>query len=158
MQGNDSSQLVYQEIINKIFKLKTNQLIELNEYIEKLLNPKKKRSLSQNGYLWLLVNEIGNKVGKSKEEVYEEMLKNYGQRELISMLSSIDPKGYIKYYEEFGKGVVKGKEFTHYKMFKGSSEYNTLEMKYLLDGVIHEAEQLGIPTLSDEEISKMRLI
>lgn len=158
MQGNDSSQLVYQEIINKIFKLKTNQLIELNEYIEKLLNPKKKRSLSQNGYLWLLVNEIGNKVGKSKEEVYEEMLKNYGQRELISMLSSIDPKGYIKYYEEFGKGVVKGKEFTHYKIFKGSSEYNTLEMKYLLDGVIHEAEQLGIPTLSDEEISKMRLI
>ena len=86
------------------------------------------------------------------------MLKNYGQRELISMLSSIDPKGYIKYYEEFGKGVVKGKEFTHYKIFKGSSEYNTLEMKYLLDGVIHEAEQLGIPTLSDEEISKMRLI
>lgn len=158
MQRNDSSQLVYQEIINKIFKLKTNQLIELNEYIEKLLNPKKRRSLSQNGYLWLLVNEIGNKVGKSKEEVYEEMLKNYGQRELISMLSSIDPKGYIKYYEEFGKGVVKGKEFTHYKIFKGSSEYNTLEMKYLLDGVIHEAEQLGIPTLSDEEISKMRLI
>ena len=158
MQRENTSEMVLQEIINKLFKLKINDLNEVNELIDKLLNPKKKRSLSQNGYLWSLVNEIGNKVGESKEKIYEDMLKHYGQSELISMLSNINPSGYIKYYEEYGKSTLNGKEFTHYKMYKGSSTYNTLEMKYLLDGVIQEAEQLGIPTLSDEEISKMRLI
>lgn len=146
------------EIMIKITRLSEIQLNELNDFIDKLLNPKKKRSLSQNGYLWKLVTEIGNKVGESKEKIYKDMLKHYGQSELISMLSNINPSGYIKYYEEFGKSTLNGKKFTHYKMYKGSSTYNTLEMKYLLDGVIQECEQLGIPTLSDEEISKMRLI
>ena len=142
----------------KIASLTELQLSELNEFIDKLLNPKKHRTLSQNAYLWKLVNEIGNKVGKSKEEIYEEMLIDYGQSTLVSILSEINPNGYLKYYRVFGKGSVNGKEFTHYKVYKGSSEYNTIEMKVLLDGVIHECEQLGIPTLTEEEISKMRLI
>ena len=134
------------------------QLIELSELIDKLLKPRKHRTLSQNAYLWKLVNEIANKVSKSKEEVYEEMLVDYGQSTLVSILSDINPNGYLKYYKEFGKGTVNGKDFTHYKVYKGSSEYNTIEMKILLDGVIQEAEQLGIPTLTEEEIRKMKLI
>lgn len=142
----------------KIASLTEIQLSELNEFIDKLIKPRKHRTLSQNAYLWKLVNEIGNKVGKSKEEVYEEMLMDYGQSTLVSILSDINPNGYLKYYRVFGKGKVNEKEFTHYKVYKGSSEYDTVEMKILLDGVIHEAEQLGIPTLTEEEISKMRLI
>ena len=142
----------------KVASLTEIQLSELNEFIDKLIKPRKHRTLSQNAYLWKLVNEIGNKVGKSKEEVYEEMLIDYGQSTLVSILSGINPNGYLKYYRVFGKGKVNGKEFTHYKVYKGSSEYDTVEMKILLDGVIHEAEQLGIPTLTEEEISKMRLI
>ena len=142
----------------KVASLTEIQLSELNEFIDKLIKPRKHRTLSQNAYLWKLVNEIGNKVGKSKEEVYEEMLIDYGQSTLVSILSDINPNGYLKYYRIFGKGKVNGKEFTHYKVYKGSSEYDTVEMKILLDGVIHEAEQLGIPTLTEEEINKMRLI
>lgn len=142
----------------KVASLTEIQLSELNEFIDKLIKPRKHRTLSQNAYLWKLINEIGNKVGKSKEEVYEEMLIDYGQSTLVSILSDINPYGYLKYYRVFGKGKVNGKEFTHYKVYKGSSEYDTVEMKILLDGVIHEAEQLGIPTLTEEEISKMRLI
>ena len=142
----------------KIASLTEIQLSELNEFIDKLIKSRKHRTLSQNAYLWKLVNEIGNKVGKSKEEVYEEMLIDYGQSTLVSILSDINPNGYLKYYRVFGKGKVNGKEFIHYKVYKGSSEYDTVEMKILLDGVIHEAEQLSIPTLTEEEISKMRLI
>ena len=71
---------------------------------------RKKRSLSQNSYAWQLITEIGNLIGKSKEEVYFEMLKAYGQVSEISMLSSIDPKGYLiienSLYIEFIKVVV----------------------------------------------------
>jgi len=147
-----------QELINKLFQLNQYQLSKLNEYIEELMNPRKHRSLSQNAYMWQLINEIGVKVRKSKEEVYLQMLKDYGVSEIVSMLSSISPKGFFKYYEPIGTGIVNNKEFTHYKIYKGSSEYNTKEMSVLIDGVIQEAEQLDIPTLSKEEIEKMRLI
>lgn len=147
-----------QELINRLFQLNTYQLSKVNEFIDNLLNPKKHRSLSQNAYMWQLINEIGVKVRKSKEEVYLQMLKDYGVSEIVSMLSSINPKGFFKYYEAIGTGIVNNKEFTHYKIYKGSSEYDTKEMSVLIDGVIQEAENLGIPTLTKEEIEKMRLI
>lgn len=147
-----------QELINRLFQLNTYQLSKVNEFIDNLLNPKRHRSLSQNAYMWQLINEIGVKVRKSKEEVYLQMLKDYGVSEIVSMLSSINPKGFFKYYEAIGTGIVNNKEFTHYKIYKGSSEYDTKEMSVLIDGVIQEAENLGIHTLTKEEIEKMRLI
>ena len=101
---------------------------------------------------------MANKLNRTKEEIYIQMIKDYGQSEIVSMLSSIEPNGYFKYYEAIGTGIVNDKEFTHYRIYKGSSEYNTLEMAHLLDGVIQECEQLGIPTLTMEQIQKMRLI
>ena len=140
-----------QEIIQYLFEQDREKLFDIKEYREK-------RSLSQNAYAWKLINEIGNKIGKSKEEVYLQMLKDYGQSEIISMLSTIEPKGYFKYYEIIGIGIVNDKEFTHYKIFKGSSEFNTLEMKIFIDGIIQEATQLGIPTITEKELESMRLI
>ena len=139
------------EITNYLWNQDREKLFEIKEF-------KHHRTLSQNAYVWKLINEIANKVNKSKEDVYLQMLKDYGQCEVISMKSNINPNGYFKYYEPIGTGYVNGTEFTHYKIYKGSSEFTTLEMKYLLDGVIQEAEQLGIPTLTKEQIEKMRLI
>lgn len=140
-----------QDIIQYLFQQDRDKLFEIKEH-------KEKRSLSQNAYAWKLINEIGNKIGKSKEDLYVEMLKDYGQHEVISMLSEIDPKGYFKYYEVIGTGIVNDKEFTHYKIYKGSSEFNTLEMKIFIDGIIQEATQLGIPTITEKELESMRLI
>ena len=140
-----------QDLIQYLFEQDRDKLFEIKEH-------KEKRSLSQNAYAWKLINEIGNKINKSKEEVYLQMLKDYGQSEIISMLSSINPKGYFKYYEVIGTGIVNDKEFTHYKIFKGSSEFNTLEMKVFIDGIIQEATQLGIPTITEKELESMRLI
>lgn len=140
-----------QDLIQYLFEQDRDKLFEIKEH-------KEKRSLSQNAYAWKLINEIGNKISKSKEEVYLQMLKDYGQHEVISMLSTINPNGYFKYYEVIGTGIVNDKEFTHYKIFKGSSEFNTLEMKIFIDGVIQEATQLGIPTITEKELESMRLI
>lgn len=146
------------ELIDKIKSLNPKQLELLEQYLNEILNPKKHRSISQNAYMWELINQIANKLNRSKEDVYLEMLKDYGVSVIVSIQSNIDVSKYFKYYEEIGKGVLKGKEFTHYKYFKGSSEYNTEEMAHLLDGVIQECENMGIPTLSDEDIRKMRII
>ena len=95
---------------------------------------------------------------KTKDEMYLQMLKDYGQSEIVSIKSDVNPVGYFKYYEEIGKGYIKGKEFIHYKIFKGSSNYDTKEMSTFIDGIIQECSNLGIPTLTDEQIKEMRLI
>ena len=102
-----------------------------------------------------MITQLGNVLRKSKEEVYLQMLKDYGQSEIISMLSTISPEGYFKYYEKIGTGKIKGKSFTHYKIFKGSSEFNSSEMSIFIDGIIQECRSVGIQTLEDLEIKEM---
>ena len=114
---------------------------------------RKKRSTDANALCWKLCTEIANVLRTDKESIYVDMLKQYGQSDIISVLSVVDIKGYFKYYEEFGKGTVNGKEFTHYKVYKGSSEYDTREMSILIDGIIDEAKALDIEVISEREKS-----
>ena len=117
---------------------------------------KEKRSLDQNAYCWKLINEIANRIRKSKEEVYFDMLKSYGQMSEISMLSSINPDGYFKYYDTVSKRIFNNNEFTIYRIYKGSSEYDTREMSIFIDGVVQEAQQLGIQTLTPNQLLELK--
>ena len=136
-------------IIQYLFQQDRDKLFEVRDYA-------KKRSLTANAYFWVLVNEIANVTKQSKDEIHLQMLKEYGQNEVFSIRSDIDVSRYLKYYEEIGKGKVNGKEFTHYRVFKGSSEMDSREMAILIDGVVQEAEQLGIPTLTPAEIARLK--
>ena len=136
-------------IIQYLFQQDRDKLFEVRDYA-------KKRSLTANAYFWVLVNEIANVTNQSKDEIHLQMLKEYGQNEVFSIRSDIDVSRYLKYYEEIGKGKVNGKEFTHYRVFKGSSEMDSREMAILIDGVVQEAEQLGIPTLTPNEIARLK--
>jgi hypothetical protein len=139
-----------EKIIQWLFTQDRDKQYEIKEH-------KEKRSLSQNAYAWKLINELANKLNRSKDDIYLEMLKSYGQNEVVSILSSINPAGYFKYYEPIGTGVINEKEFTHYRIYKGSSEYDSREMAVLIEGIIQEAEAQGIPTLTPEEVSKMEI-
>lgn len=138
------------KILPLIFRLDKDTIYDV-----KINKHREKRSLNANAYLWKLVTEIGNILNKSKEEVYLQMLIDYGQSEMISILSEINVKGYFKYYKLAGTSILNGKEFNHYKIYKGSSEYNTKEMSILLEGAVQEAKNLGIKTKEDYEIEKL---
>lgn len=137
-----------QEIIAWLFAQDRNKLFEVKEH-------RQKRSLNANAYAWTLIGKIADDTRKSKEEVYLQMLKDYGQSEMISVLSHIDLTGYFKYFEPVATTMLQGKEFTHYKIFKGSSEYNTKEMAVLIDGIISEAKELDIETLPPVEVERL---
>ena len=137
-----------EELSRYLWQLDKDKKYEIKEY-------KEKRSLNSNAYAWKLITELGNVLRKSKEEVYLQMLKDYGQSEIVSMLSSIDPDGYFKYYEKFGTGEIRGKQFTHYKIFKGSSEFNSKEMSIFIDGIVQECKSVGIQTLDELEIQEL---
>lgn len=139
-----------QQIIQWLFQQKDlDKKFEIKEH-------RNKRSLNANAYCWALIGEIADNMRMSKEDVYLNMLRDYGQSEIISVRSDINISGYFKYYEEAGTGTVNGKEFTHYKVYKGSSEYDTREMSIFIDGVIQEAQALGIQTLTPTQIAELK--
>lgn len=115
-----------------------------------------KRSLNANNYAWKLISEIGNELRESKESVYFRMLQLYGQSKMISVLSDVPIGEYVKYFEEVGETTLNGKDFKHYKIFKGSSEFNTREMSIFIDGVISEAQELGIQTMTPAQIAELK--
>ena len=117
---------------------------------------REKRSLNANNYAWALMNEIGNVTRMSKDDVYLKMLKRYGQSEKFSALADVPFGAFVKYYDEIGESSLNGKLFKHYRAYKGSSEFDTREMSIFLDGVISEAEELGIQTMTPNEIAKLK--
>lgn len=119
---------------------------------------KEKRSLNANNYYWKLVNEIANKLHTSKEEVHERMIKRYSQSEYISVLEDVNISGYVKYYEEKNTFIHNGRKFKSYLVFKGSSEMDSKEMSILIDGIVSEAKEMGIETLTPDEIARLEYI
>lgn len=140
---NDFKQLVDE------LKDKERLPIEVKQYREK-------RSLNANNYAWKLITEIANVLRASKEEIYFMMLKMYGQSEIISVLAHIPLNNYVKYFEEAGESTLNGKLFKHYRVFKGSSEFDSREMAIFIDGIISEAKNLNIQTETPNQIAEMK--
>ena len=119
-----------------------------------------KRSLSANAYCWVLITQIAQSMTPpmNKEEVYVEMLKRYGQGGFISIQAdkASDVTRAFDYYVQKGEGEVNGKKFLHYMVYVGSSKYNTKEMATFISGIVEEAKDLGIETLTPDEIARLR--
>lgn len=128
------------------------------EKLYEIKEKKSKRSLTANAYYWSLLNQLASIMRMDNQECHFLMLKRYGQYEVVSICSDVSLHGYFKYYDEIGKGTVNGKEFTHYKIYKGSSQMDSKEFAILLDGVRSECEEIGIPVLTPSEIAQLKFI
>ena len=122
--------------------------IEIKEYREK-------RSLDANAYCWVLIANIADAVVKSKEDVYFDMLKAYGQCGVIKVPNAMTEnfKRAYKYHEEHEK--LTDEKAVYFRFYVGSSNYDTKEMSGLIEGIIHEAQQLDIETKTPYEIERI---
>lgn len=137
--------------LNMVDELKDVQKLSI-----KVDKYRKRRSLNANNYAWLLITEIGNATRYSKEEVYFLMLKRYGQSEMISVVAHVPVEKYVKYSEVAGESTLNGKLFKHYRVYKGSSEFDTKEMSIFIDGIVSEAKELGIPTETPDQLARLK--
>lgn len=137
------------ELVKWLFNQDREKVFEVKEH-------KQKRSLTANAYTWSLIGKIADAMRTTKEETYLTMLKRYGQSEMVSVISSIDVSGYFKYYEPIATTKLQGKDFTHYRIYKGSSEYDSSEMAVLIDGIVSDAKELGIETLPPNEVERLK--
>ena len=111
------------DIKRQLFKLDPNK-----EYQVEITDFRNKRSLNANSYLWKLVSNIAELLNTSKEEIYLQELKKYGQTLLIPVEKGTIPDGYFKYYDYVGTSKLNGKLADWYKVYKGTSNYDTREM------------------------------
>lgn len=133
-----------------------------------LLNVKKyspKKTLDQNGYLWVLLQGIADKLrdGSTRWSNYLRCLQEYGvfcylpaQEHDIKMLEAVFrlvvDRGEITIETPSGKLV----QVHQMQCFKGTSLYTKQEMSTFLDHVIEEAKSLGVDVITPEELEHIR--
>lgn len=125
----------------------------------------KRRSLSANNYFYALCTQIAEKLRISLNDVHNQMLSRYGYPEFIDdkvvyfiLPDSIDVnklEGVHLKATSKTQVLDNGDLNRVYIVMRGSHTYNTGEMARLIDGVISEAQQLDIPTITVTEKDKM---
>lgn len=130
-----------EEIIKWLFTQDREQLFDVSPH-------KEKRSLNANGLLWMCLGEIASALRTDKWDVYLQMLKRYGTYTHVC----VHPKAVEavkkqwREVEEVGRGTVNGVESVQLLCYFGSSTMNSKEFSVLLDGVISEMKEMGLPT------------
>ena len=122
------------------------------------------RSKNANAYFHLLIGKIAEVKGLGMEEVKRMMVTEYGTlaRDEDGMVvgfklpPSVDAENIYPYVKFYDTRVENGKTFNCYLLFKQTHEMNTAEMARLIDGTIHDAQELGIETDTPEQLEKYK--
>lgn len=134
------------DVKRKLFQLDEDKVYDVEIKIHR-----EKRSLNANSYCWKLCSEIASAINSDKDSVYLLMLKRYGISDLVPISNQVPIDDYIKYYDIESKTD----KYTWYKIYKGSSKYDTKEMSVLLNGIVSECKEMNIPTKENLEIERM---
>ena len=142
--------------LNAIDSIKTDKLLLV------IKESRQKRSLSQNAYMWALLNQLAEKLNDKAENIYRHFVRDYGVRDYIliqdqaveELQNRWEKKGMGWFIEVMRKGKVEGT--TTVIVYYGSSSYNSKEMSRLVDAIIEECEENGIHTLTKREIMSLQ--
>jgi hypothetical protein len=119
-----------------------------------------------------MCDRIAKKLGNIKDNIYVEMVKKYGVFDDVLLTVEAYPVyekrhndsssvNFSKEYSlcEVAERYTKGSQgWVKLRSYPGTSVYSKEDFKPLLDGVIEEAKELGIPFFSREELDQMLLI
>lgn len=119
---------------------------------------REKRSRNANAYLWVLLQQIAEKVDSDRWSVYLKMLKRYSRKFDFYICKEQAVERFKQCWREvidLGEIEVNGQKGHQLQVFYGSSTFNSKEMSVLLNGVVSECKELGIPTLDELEIARL---
>ena len=130
--------------------------IEIKEHREK-------RSLNANAYFHVLVAKIAEIQGVSHSEIHNHLISEYGfMDEDIKNIILDDNIPWQKLDNihlrptAITKVLDNGRLYRVYYVMRGSHTYDTKEMSRLIDGTVSEAKELGIETMTPNEIERMK--
>lgn len=123
---------------------------------------RERRSLDANAYFHVLCGKLAEAVGISKPRMKNIMMARYGQSEYLSdcvlaVIKTNIPEDEIMELDYLHCSPVRYGDdgTTYYRIIRGTHTYDTKEMSALIDGVVQEAKDLGIETMTPEQIKRM---
>ena len=125
----------------------------------KAVKHRNRRSTNANAYMWVLLQQIAEASNSNREAVYLEMLKRYSRAFTFLIVKEAALERTMKEFRtcvDLGEVKVNGQEGHQIQVFFGSSTFDTKEMSVLLDGVVSEAKELGIETLTPIELERLK--
>lgn len=161
MSGSQKLKITANEDIREQF----DKLRDCEKLSVKIVRYRKKRSLDANAYFHVLVGKIAEAVNSSKPSVKNLLLSKYGQYEIqddsivhLIIREDID----VSEMEEIHLAATSavrtlddGKLYRVYRVIRGSHTYDSHEMSKLIEGTVSEAKDLGIETVTPDEILAM---
>ena len=123
---------------------------------------RERRSLDANAYFWVLCDRLAEKLHKSKTEIYREYIKDIGgvsetvcvKNSAVERLCEGWTKNGIGWQTETFESKIEG--CTNVILYYGSSTFSTEQMSTLLDLIIQDCHDQGIPTETPNQIAEMK--
>lgn len=123
---------------------------------------RKRRSLDANAYAWVLIDKLAEKLNLAPMEVYRNAVRDMGGVSEPPELVELDRLEHeiIEWVDgHLGRQVkiFPGYDPGHVNIIKvhGSSDYDTAQMARLIDGLVQDAQALGIETKDPNEIESL---
>lgn len=128
----------------------------------KISKYREKRSLNANSYCWLLITQLAENQGVTKEEVYRRHIKEIGvcrqveidEKAADTLIHSWGLHGLGWFSEKLDYGEHDG--FILINLYYGSSTYNTKQMSRLIDNIVQDCQAVGIETKTPDEIARLK--
>lgn len=125
------------------------QKVEVKKFTEK-------RSLNANAYFHLLVGKIAEVVKLPMSEVKRKMVFDYGtQLGAFRAEATIPLEAAFTYFQIIRESKGTKRPCVDVIVWKPTHTLDKAEMARLIDGVVEEAQQLGIETRTPNEIADM---
>ena len=133
-------------------------LLKDKDYDVEIKEHREKRSKNANDYSWVLQDKIAKALNRSIDDIHNEMVLQYGVLETYSIKKEAfeSAKRLFDYFKVLGESEVNGTQFIHVRAGVGTHHYNTKEFATFIDGVVYEAQQLGIDTKTPNEIAELK--
>ena len=121
-----------------------------------------RRSLDANAYAWVLIDKLAEKLNESKENIYREYIKHIGGNSEIVCIKNNAVERLCEGWSKNGIGwqtdtfPSKLEGCTNVILYYGSSTYDSSQMTRLLDLIIQDCKQQGIPVETPDEIARLK--
>ena len=124
-----------------------------------------KRSLSANAYAWVLMNQLAEKINRPVLDIYRDLIRDIGDTSDIVTIPAEAVEMFKRGWESKGDGwqaqlidtmTTPNGSYSTVQCWYGSSVYDSSQMHRLIELIVQECQQQGIPTLTPDEIARLK--
>lgn len=127
---------------------------------------RQKRSRDANAYAWVLLDKLAAKMGRKKEDVYRDEIRDVGGNSDVLCMVEKAARRFIEnwgresngrrkigWYCETSESKLPG--CVNITAYYGSSVFDTAQMQRFIDNIVQDCQAVGIETLPPDKLNAL---